>query len=137
LNPTKSEKIINKKNYIADNKQKSIQPIIDQLLKTVEDANINLSDLRDQPEEEIGRKLYITVRNLIKPGQKIYQEILENNIDLEEARIETARYRAEKSQEKMSMEALAHKILIRPNKEDYDPQAKREKQCRTHLYRED
>jgi hypothetical protein len=41
--------------------------------------------LRDQAEEEISRKLYITVRNLIKPGQRTYQDILENNFDLEEA----------------------------------------------------
>jgi hypothetical protein len=35
---------------------------------------------------------------------------------LEEARIEIVRYQAEKSQEKMNMEALANKIIIRPIK---------------------
>jgi hypothetical protein len=54
---------------------------------------------------------------------------------LEEARIEIVRYRAEKAQEKMSIEALVNQLLIHPIKEDYDLQAKREKQRRTYLYR--
>jgi hypothetical protein len=55
---------------------------------------------------------------------------------LEEARIETAKYRAEKSQAKIELEAAATKILIRLLKKDFDLQAKRMIQKRKTQYQE-
>jgi hypothetical protein len=78
LGPTKSEDILNNiKCHIADNTQKSIQPIIDQLLRRVDDAKMNFGDMRVQAEEKIDRKLYIAVRNLIKPWRRVYLDILD------------------------------------------------------------